>query len=98
MRLRWMPQARKDLAEIIAYIARDDPTAAERVYDRLVSAAALLLEQPGMGRPGRVDGTRELVVPRTPCALPYRVRVGSQGVVQILAVIHSSRQFPQSFD
>jgi len=98
MRLRWMPQARNDLAEIIAYIARDNPAAAEGVYDRLVAAAALLIEQPGMGRPGRVGGTRELVVPRTPYILPYRVRDASGGVVQILAVIHSSRRYPQSFD
>ena len=98
MRLRWMPQARKDLAEIIAYIARDNPSAAARVYDRIVAGAAVLLDQPWTGRPGRVDGTRELVVSRTRYILPYRVREGPDGAVQILAVIHSSRWWPESFD
>jgi toxin ParE1/3/4 len=90
-----MPQARADLAEIVAYIARDDPDAAERVYDRIFASAALLLEQSALGRPGRVDGTRELVVPHTPYIVPYRSR---KGVVQLLAVIHSKRQWPESFD
>jgi toxin ParE1/3/4 len=95
MRLRWTPQARADLAEIVEYIARDDPATAERVYVRIFEAAALLLDQPGLGRPGRVDGTRELVVPRTPFIVPYRVR---GDVVDILAVIRSSRQWPDAFD
>ena len=90
-----MPQARTDLAGIVAYIARDDPDAAERVYDRIFATAALLLEQPALGRPGRVDGTRELVVPHTPYIVPYRSR---KGVVQLLVVIHSKRQWPESFD
>ncbi len=90
MRLRRMPQARVDLAEIVALIARDDPNAAERVYDRIFATAALLLEQRALGRPGCVDGTRELVVPNTPYVVPYRRR---KGVVQLLAVIHSKRAF-----
>lgn len=93
-----MPQARADLGEIVEYIARDDPDAAERVYERVLAAATLLLNQPGLGRAGRVDGKRELLVPRTRYILPYRVRGGAKGVVEILAVLHSSRQWPESFD
>lgn len=93
-----MPQARADLTEIVAYIAHDNPDAAERVYERILAAAALLREQQGLGRAGRVEGTRELVVPRTRYILPYRVRMGARGAVEILAVLHSSRQWPESFD
>jgi len=93
-----MPQARSDLAELVTFIARENPTAARHVYERIFAAASLLLDQPAMGRPGRVDGTRELIVPRTRYILPYRVRGGASGTVQILAVIHSSREWPQSFD
>ncbi|MFB2897343.1 type II toxin-antitoxin system RelE/ParE family toxin [Aerosakkonemataceae cyanobacterium BLCC-F50] len=47
-----------------------------------------------MGRPGRIPGTKELVVTRTPFILPYRVQ-GEQ--IEILAVIHAARQWPESF-
>jgi plasmid stabilization system protein ParE len=93
-----MPQARADLGDIVDYIARDDPDAAERVYKRIFAAATLLLEQPGLGRAGRVEGTREFIVPRTLYMLPYRVRGGAKGRVEILAVIHMSRQWPEGFD
>ncbi len=89
-----MPQARADLAEIVAYIARDDPDAAERAYKRIFAATALLLEQPALGRPGRVDGTRELVVPHTPYIVPYRCRMSAG---QLLAATHARRQWPESF-
>ena len=47
-----------------------------------------------MGRPGRVPGTRELVIPGTPYIVPYRV----QGeAIQILRVYHSARRWPESF-
>ncbi|MGH2344341.1 MAG: type II toxin-antitoxin system RelE/ParE family toxin [Chloroflexota bacterium] len=98
MRLRWMPQARSDLSEIVAYIARDEPDAAERMYSRILAAATLLLEQPGLGRAGRVEETREFLIPRTQYILPYRVRGGSRGTVEILAVIHTARQWPEGFD
>jgi toxin ParE1/3/4 len=93
-----MPQARADLGEIVAYIARDDPDAAERMYSRIAAAAVLLHEQPGLGRAGRVAGTREFIIPRIPYILPYRVRGGARGLVEILAVIHTSRQWPEGFD
>jgi toxin ParE1/3/4 len=98
VRLRWTPQARSDLGDIVAYIARDDPDAAERVYNRIFAAATLLVEQPGLGRAGRVEGTRELIVPRTLYMLPYRVRGGAKSMVEILSVVHTSRQWPETFD
>jgi plasmid stabilization system protein ParE len=48
----------------------------------------------GLGRPGRVEGTRELVVPRTPYIIPYTV-IGDR--VMILSIIHSARQWPDRF-
>ncbi|MDP2196877.1 MAG: type II toxin-antitoxin system RelE/ParE family toxin [Rhodocyclaceae bacterium] len=48
-----------------------------------------------MGRPGRVPGTRELVVTRFPYILPYRVR---EQAVEILRIFHTSRKWPQRFD
>jgi toxin ParE1/3/4 len=51
----------------------------------------LLASHPALGRPGRVAGTRELVVAGTPHIIPYRVR---EGRVEVLRVFHASRKWP----
>jgi len=93
MRLSWLNLALDDLDEIAEYISRDYPDAARRVVKRLWKAAQDLTGQPEMGRPGRVHGTRELVVVNTPLVVPYRV-VGSE--VQILRVLHGAINWPNS--
>jgi plasmid stabilization system protein ParE len=51
----------------------------------------LLQTQPAMGRPGRVVGTRELVVQDTPFVLPYRVR---RERLELIAVFHGRQKWP----
>lgn len=92
MRVRWLRQALANLDAEASYIAQDDPVAARLVVKRVRDAVALLQEQPGLGRPGRVLGTRELLVPRTRYLVPYRVR---GDVVEVLRVFHTSRRLPQ---
>lgn len=95
MRIAWSDRARDDLYAILTYLAEKDPAAASRAQDRLEDALEHLTRYPGMGRPGRVDGTRELVVPGTSSIVPYRVR-GEQ--IEVVAILHSTREWPQSFD
>jgi toxin ParE1/3/4 len=94
MRLVWSPEAVEDLASLRAYIAEDDPAAARRVALHILHDVETLLPgNPDMGRPGRVPGTRELVVPKTPFIVPYRL----QGqTIQILRVYHGARRWPES--
>jgi addiction module RelE/StbE family toxin len=94
MMLRWLNLALDDLDEIVEYISRDNPDAARRMVRRLWESACALTHQPDMGRPGRVHGTRELVVVKTPFVVPYRV-VGSE--IQILRVLHGARNWPDNF-
>ena len=91
MKVVWSRAAIADLRALRAYIARDDPGAAAAIGRRLGEATDLLAEFPGAGRAGRVPHTRELVVRGTAYIVPYR---GSAGVVQVIAVIHASRQWP----
>lgn len=91
MKLLWTERALAEIDAIFTYVAADSPPAAERLAVLIEAKAQLLLDQPNMGRPGRVDGTREFVVTGTPYILPYRVR---DGRVEILAVLHASRQWP----
>jgi len=63
----WSPEAIADLAALRACIAKDSPAAAQRVALRVMESVEMLLsENPDVGRPGRVPGTRELVISRTP--------------------------------
>ena len=92
MRVRWLRKALRNLDEEATYIAADDPAAARLVVARVLDAVALLAQHPGMGRPGRVPGTRELVVLKTRYVVPYRVRGET---VEILRVFHTSRRLPE---
>lgn len=91
MRVEWLRTALRNLDDEATFIATDDAAAARRVVERVLAAVALLAEQPGLGRPGRVPGTRELVVDKTRYIVPYRVR--GKAVV-ILRVFHTSRRLP----
>lgn len=90
----WLRKALLNLDEEAAYIARDSPHAAQQVVARIVHAVELLRQQPGLGRPGRVPGTRELPVPNTRYVIPYRVRAKR---IEILRVFHTSRKPPSQW-
>ena len=51
-----------------------------------------MLTRPALSRPGRVAGTRELIVAQTQYVIPYRVKAD---VVEILRVFHASRRPPK---
>ena len=91
MQIRWQDDAINDLIQIRRFIAVDDPSAAARVADHIRNAVPELACQPGMGRPGRIPGTRERVLVDVPCIIAYRVEEGS---VVILRVLHTSRKWP----
>ena len=91
MRVRWLRTALRNLDEEASFIAADDSVAARLVVERVLDAVAQLAEQPSLGRPGRVHGTRELVVSKTRYLIPYRVQGDT---VEILRVFHTSRRLP----
>ena len=92
MQVRWLRKALRDLDNEAAFIAADDARAARLVVKRVLDAVAKLEAQPGLGRAGRVPGTRELIVDKTRYIVPYRVRGTT---VEILRVFHTSRRLPE---
>lgn len=86
----WKQTAIADRKAITTYIAKDSPRAAIEFGDMLMEKAALLDQQPAMGRVGRVKGTRELVA-HANYILIYRI-VGK--VVEVLRVKHAAQQWP----
>ncbi len=91
MRVRWLRQALRNLDDEANYVAAENPAAARIVVRRVLEAVAQLADQPSLGRPGRVPGTRELVVLKTRYIGPYRVRGQT---IEILRVFHTSRRLP----
>ncbi len=94
MRVRWLRGALANLDAIGEYIARDNSAAADRMVRTIHGAVENLRQFPAMGRPGRVMGTRELVIPGTPYIVPYRIRDND---VEVLRVLHASRRGPKKF-
>ena len=93
MRVLWLDRAEADLNELFDYLLERDPTAALRVYDAIRERVGQLTEYPGLGRPGRVAGTRELVIARTPYIVAYMVDRRLDAVI-ILRVLHGARRWP----
>ncbi len=91
MQIKWLRKALANLEAEAEYIARDNRAAAARIVTTIQQAVGRLADYPASGRPGRVPGTRELVVPGTPYIIPYRVRGTT---VQILRVFHAARKWP----
>jgi len=93
-RLEYATRYFRRLADIRERIAEQNPAAATRMILRIRTAVGRLARSPELGRPGRVEGTRELVIARTPYIVPYRVR---DHVVQVITILHSAQRWPDRF-
>lgn len=90
-RPEWTEAARAELAEGLAYIAQDNPTAALLVWERIEQAVELLAERPRIGRVGAFPGTREFPVTRALYTLIYRETAKG---IEVLHVMHQRRARP----
>ena len=88
--LEWREVARADLLSIVDYISDDNPDAAQRLKDEIEVKAAKLLEHPKLYRPGRVGGTREMVV-RSNYVIVY---TEDASAITILRVLHAAQLWP----
>jgi toxin ParE1/3/4 len=84
--------ASADRDEIFNYIEADSPLVAIEIDDRIRLAVECLSQFPEMGRFGRIEGTRELVIPRTPYIAAYLI---SGNMVRILRVLHGAQRWPE---
>lgn len=91
MRVAWTSLAADDLEQILDYLYEQRPATAVRVVRKIYSAASALREFPNQGRPGRKEGTRELIIPGLPYLIIYEV--GEQKV-QIMRVLHGAQRWP----
>ena len=94
VKIRWTRLAVEDLDQAYDYIAATNPAAARSVITRVESALKALEAHPLIGRTGRVEGTREMVISDTPFVVAYRI---AKARVEILGVIHGARRWPENF-
>lgn len=90
MRVLWTLSAEQDRADVVDFIAQDNPLAAIRMDEVFAAAVDRLAEHPLMGRPGQIPGTRELI-PHESYRLVYEVQADT---LWILALVHTARLWP----
>jgi toxin ParE1/3/4 len=90
LQIVWSDEARGDLRSLIEYIAPRNPIAARRMKALLDEAILPAVEHPYLFRPGRVAGTREIVV-HPNYILVYQV---GDGALVVLRVLHARQQYP----
>ncbi|RFB82244.1 addiction module toxin RelE [Rhizobium leguminosarum bv. trifolii] len=93
MKLVWRAKAQSDRKEAIQFIADQNVVAAISQLDEIERQTDLLIDQPEIGRPGRINGTRELVISRTSFVVIYRIRQ-NVSQVEILRLLHGAQQWP----
>ncbi len=94
MIITWTPLAQADLIAIVDYLLELNSIAAIEAEQRITEAIEQLADFPGLGRPGRVASTRELVITDTPYIAAYRVQ---REQVEVLRVLHGTRKWPETF-
>lgn len=92
MRLVWSAFALADREGIFTYIETDSTRAAVVVDEKITASTRRLLAFPESGRPGRVAGTRELIIAGTPYIAAYAV---TESTVRILRVLHGAQIWPE---
>ncbi len=92
MQVRWFADALLDLIEIRKYIAKERPQSANDIAQLILKDIDVLKNNPGIGRPGRIPNTKELIIAGTPYIVPYRVK---GGIIEILRVLHGAMRWPE---
>jgi len=94
VRLKWTHAASRDLDSVEQYISRDNADSAIETVLEIILHVEMLAERPGIGRPGRIDGTRELVIAGLPYVAAYLHR---SDAVTVLRVLHGAMKWPKRF-
>jgi addiction module RelE/StbE family toxin len=94
MKVTWTEESQLQIEAIVTYVAKDNVSAAFTLAETIIDTVeSMLPDNPKAGRPGRVDGTRELVVHRS-YLVAYRVTATT---VEVLTVRHAARLWPKHF-
>ena len=93
MKVIWSASAVRQLQEVVDYLQDESAARAVTIRRRILATVGLIGQMPDAGRTGRIDGTREAVVPRSPYIVVYQV---STETVEVLGVWHAAREWPEA--
>lgn len=92
MRIRWTRPAADDLTRICDYMEEyAGPATARRIALAIYEGVGSIVQFPRRGRPGRSNGTRELVFSGLPYIAVYQIREDS---VEIIRILHGAQDWP----
>lgn len=91
MRIEWLPEAERNLSAQLEWVAKHDPWAAIDMGDAIQAAVSRLADYPAIARPGRVAGSRELLVVGTPYIVIYHIEASA---IVVLRVLHAAQRWP----
>lgn len=94
MNIFWSAASVRHLKAIVEYIQPESPAGATTIRQRILKTAWMAGQMPYSGRVGRVEDTREAVVPGSPYIVVYQI---SAQAVEIIGIWHASRLWPESF-
>ncbi|MFM6845117.1 MAG: type II toxin-antitoxin system RelE/ParE family toxin [Dolichospermum sp.] len=92
MQVKWLRRALRNLEQARNYVFQENPTAAQELIIKIQNAANQLEKYPFMGKSGRVEGTKELIISNSPYMIIYRVKEES---VEVLRILHTSKCYPE---
>lgn len=95
MKIRWTPIAANDLKPTYEYVSEDSVSNANKLIDRILDAIEMLERYPHLGREGRIEETRELVITGTPFIVFYRIKPKQ---IEVLGVLYAARKWPDSLE
>jgi len=93
VKIRWTAVAADDLKSVHEYLSERAPTQADGMVDRILAGIDVLEQYPNLGRQGRLEGTRELVITGTPFIVIYRLR---ESQLEVLGILHAARKWPDA--
>ncbi len=90
---KWMPEALQDINNIKKYVVIDNLKASINITKRIIIFTETQLAQfQNIGKVGRVIGTRELIISKTPYFVVYKVK---NEFVEILRIYHSAQKWSE---
>jgi toxin ParE1/3/4 len=92
VKVKWLNKALKNLDQEADCISKDNPEEAIKMVQRILDKVILLADNPSLGRPGRINGTRELIIDNSSYIIPYRI---NNNQIELLRVFHTSRKLPK---
>lgn len=96
MKIEWTKWAVDQWLETFEYLEAGNASAARRIAQSIFETVDILADHPFAGRTGKIDGTREFVVPRSPFIIGYEVD-RSADTLTVVTIYDGRRQWPESF-